>query len=234
MGDDETIVVMLANRCYLYQLMKTVFGSEPVPEVMGIVVSEPTRISLGFISSSNQAESALTTDQSLTFLDDLAAELTSDSSATIDRLKDEYTRLFIGPESLPAPPWESVYATKDRVLFSEGTLAVRRAYLEHGFLPKGYPNEPDDHISLELDFMFHLAEETRVAFEAGENEKVRDLLTKQQDFLQQHLLQWVDTFAQDIQASKTHYFYPRMALLAASILKEDAANTKLLLESLPG
>ncbi|MCB8816455.1 molecular chaperone TorD family protein [Desulfosporosinus shakirovi] len=71
----------------------------------------------------------------------------------------EYTRLFIGPTKLPVPPWESVYVSKERLLFQESSLKVRQrqCYLNYNFLPAKYRSEADDHIALELDFMYNLS-----------------------------------------------------------------------------
>lgn len=62
--------------------------------------------------------------------------------------------MFIGPRELPAPPWESSYLNEDKLLFQEETLQVRMSYLKYNFIPKNYPHEADDHIALELDFMY--------------------------------------------------------------------------------
>jgi TorA maturation chaperone TorD len=154
--------------------------------------------------------------------DKLRNAILTDQEALLDKLKTEYTYLMIGPDKLPAPPWESVYRTKERLIFQESTLAVRRAYLKYQFLPANYPHEADDHIALELDFMAHLAKLTLESFEDNGIEEVKRLLADQKSFLDEHLLVWIDQFADQIQNSKTHYFYPQIAVLTKQLVGIDA------------
>ncbi|MEI3231097.1 MAG: molecular chaperone TorD family protein, partial [Gordonibacter pamelaeae] len=66
-------------------------------------------------------------------LQDALAEVAAANG--LGQLRSVYTKLFIGPAKLPAPPWESVYATGGRpLLFQESTLAVRRRLLPPGRL----------------------------------------------------------------------------------------------------
>ncbi|MDR1015308.1 MAG: molecular chaperone TorD family protein [Coriobacteriales bacterium] len=237
MGGSDALVVTFANRCYQYQLLRLIFGSEPNRELISIAASEPTRLSLAFSAEAGQAQTDVAASPqapSLSFLNDLETRLAADPDGVIDGLRDEYTRLLLGPEALPAPPWESVYRTKDRVLFAPETLEVRRVYVEHGFLPKGYPHEADDHLALELDFMYHLAEQAQASYQEGDLAKTRTSLAAQQAFLKDHLLRWIDRFATDIQQAGAQRFYPQMALTAARLLHEDAATLAWLLEGLEG
>lgn len=147
--------------------------------------------------------------------------MAKEAEITLDKLQSEYIHLLIGPNKLPAPPWESVYLTKERLIFQESTLKVRQAYLEYQFLPANYPHEADDHLALELDFMAHLAELAGENFEEGKTKEAKKILLDQKAFLKKHLLVWIGEFAEQIQQSKTHYFYPQIAKLAAQILKVD-------------
>jgi TorA maturation chaperone TorD len=237
MGGTDALVVAFANRCYQYQLLRLVFGSEPNRELLSIAASEPTRLSFSFTAEAGQAQTdvvASAQGSSLSFLSDLEARLAADPEGVLDELRDEYTRLLLGPEALPAPPWESVYRTKDRILFAPETLEVRRVYVEHGFLPKGYPHEADDHLALELDFMYHLADQAQASYQEGDLARTHASLTAQQAFLKDHLLVWIDRFASDIQQAGAQRFYPQMALCAARLLHEDAATLVWLLEGLEG
>ena len=51
--------------------------------------------------------------------------------------------------------------------------------------------------------------------------EVKQLLADQKSFLEEHLLLWISQFADQIQSSKTHYFYPQMAVLTKHFLKTD-------------
>lgn len=216
---NEAVAILLANRSYLYRLLQRIFGGEPQAEVLKVVTDEHTREALQLLLQDDE----YLFDKHFEVLDEVAKNLSAEPEQTLEKLKSEYTYLFIGPNSLPAPPWESVYLTKERVLFQESTLNVRRAYLKYNFLPSNYPHEADDHIGLELDFMAHLSQVAQEHFDNGRTEELKTVLEDQKAFLQEHLLLWIGDFAQDIQKGKTHYFYPAVADLTKHVVNIDAA-----------
>lgn len=216
---NEGIAILLANRYYLYKLLQRIFGDEPNAELMQIAAGQHSQEALLLLLDEDEHQF----DAYFELLTQLREGLADDAEGTLDKLKDEYTYLLIGPNKLPAPPWESVYLTKERTIFQESTLNVRRIYLGYNFLPVNYPHEADDHIALELDFMAHLAELSQGRFEEENTEEVKKLLLDQKAFLDEHLLVWIGDFAEQIQQGKTQYFYPQMAALTEQVLKIDVA-----------
>ncbi len=214
---NDEVAIILANRHYVYQLLQHIFGNEPSIKLLETVTSDHTMESFQLLENET-----IKIDAVVEFLNEGKKELQTNQEEFIDKLKTEYTYLMIGPNKLPAPPWESVYRTKERLIFQESTLAVRRAYLEYRFLPSNYPHDADDHIALELDFLAHLAQLTLEAFEENDFAKVKKLLVDQRSFLDKHLLVWIGEFAGQIQNSQTHHFYPQMAVLAKHLAKLDA------------
>lgn len=213
---DDDIIIILAARYYIYDLLQHIFGNEPSLKLLEIVTSGHTVQSLQILESGNSKSPDI-----LTLLNQLRDAISSDPEYTLENLKTEYTALLIGPLQLPAPPWESVYRSKERLIFQESTLVVRRAYLKYQFLPANYPHEADDHLALELDFMANLAKLTLDRFEKNCTDEAVKLLNDQRLFLENHLLFWIDKFAHLIQDSKTHHFYPQIALFTACFLKQD-------------
>lgn len=61
-----------------------------------------------------------------------------------------------GAGKLPAPPYESVYASQGRSVMQEKTIEVRKKYLEAGLLPTMLYKIPDDHVATEFEFMYYL------------------------------------------------------------------------------
>lgn len=213
----DHIDIILANRCFQYQFLQHIFGNTPTYELLDIATSGHTRESLALCldETDNRLEAYFT------LLAKIKRELDADPYALVDKLQDEYTRLFIGPHALPAPPWESVYTSVERALFQPSTLEVRRIYAVYDFLPANYPHDADDHLALELDFMFHLAQLAQTLFAQGEKGAAKSVLTSQKAFLEEHLLNWVGSFAIDIQKSKTRHFYPQTALATEQLLTLD-------------
>lgn len=216
---NDGIAIFLANRHYLYELLQHIFGDEPNFELIEIAVSEHTQEALKLLLDEDEHKF----DDYLAVLAEVKQSISTDPMGLIDKLKSEYTYLMLGPNKLPAPPWESVYLYEERTIFQESTLRVRSAYLKYQFLPANYPKEADDHLALELDFMGHLSKLALERFEEENSEEVKRVLSDQKAFLEEHLLVWIGSFAEQIQLSKTHFFYPQMALLMEQVLKMDAA-----------
>lgn len=142
-----------------------------------------------------------------------------DKETALEHISNEYTHLLIGPHKLLAPPWESVYLTKERLLFQESTLKVRQAYVKHNFIPAEYPHVADDHLALELDFMANLSSLTENDYAEQNSDRSLELLEEQKSFLKEHLLVWVPEFAEKIQESPTLYLYPNMAIMLKEFLE---------------
>jgi len=198
-------------------MLQRIFGVQPDVELIRIITNEHTREGLQLLVQEDDHQF----DSYFKLFDQCRKAMSVDPKDTIEKLKGEYTYLLIGPNKLPAPPWESVYLTKERLIFQESTLKVRRSYMKYNFLPSNYPHEADDHLALELDFMVHLAKLSQEYFENEKKEKLKSVLLDQKSFLNDHLLVWIGDFAEEIQQGKTQYFYPQMANLTNQVLKKD-------------
>lgn len=132
----------------------------------------------------------------------------------------DYTRLFVGPGKIIAPPWESAQIDDERLTFQEETLAVRGWYRRFGVLPAQLHAEPDDHIGLELAFMAHLAQLALAAQAAGDTARLAELLAAERGFLRAHPLRWAPKWCGCVsQAARTDY-YRGLALVTAGVLAE--------------
>jgi len=213
----EEVAIVLAGRAYIYQLLGHVFGQEPSFELLKGITSGLTEEVLELMLDEEGLASytALSTR--------LQTAISSEPEQILDTIKSEYVYLMLGPEKLPAPPWESVYVNKAPLLFQESTLKVRQAYLEYDLLPAAYPHEADDHLALEINFMAHLGQLSQESFEKNDVRQLQKILSDQKAFLEKHLLVWIGDFAEQIQNSKKRDFYPQMACLTKHILHADLA-----------
>ena len=210
---DSDVRMLLANRVFLYHCLSRAFVFEPDGALL------------------DAASDNVVLKEACSLLDgdgDCGVELwglISDAArarGALDELRGEYTRLFIGPNTPPVPPWESVFVSKDGLLFQESTLAVREAYRSQGFRAASYPHEPDDHLATELSFMAALSERTVRAFEEGDIDRCKELLSSQVDFLQGHLLVWIREFSDRLnEVDGISSFYPSFASLAALVCERD-------------
>ncbi|WP_404332966.1 molecular chaperone [Mesobacillus maritimus] len=142
---------------------------------------------------------------------------------SMQETKDEYNRLFVGPHSLPAPLWESVYLGREHLLFDDQTLQVRKCYQQHGLHFIKENNEPEDHIVIELEFMSYLTQEI---FESEEDAYTKKLIEEQTHFLNEHLGRWAPQFCEKLIKSTEIPLYQAAALLLKEYieLEQEVAN----------
>ncbi|QUH19923.1 TorD/DmsD family molecular chaperone [Alkaliphilus sp. B6464] len=136
-------------------------------------------------------------------------------------IKRQYETLFYGPGHLPAPPWESVYRSDERIILDEHTLAVREFYRKWGVKLSEEDKQPDDHIGLELEFISILNKRTIEALEESDIEKAKEILNGQKTFLEKHLLIWIDEFCGMLKDNVNIDLYKGMALFTPYYLKMD-------------
>ena len=222
----EIMEVLLANRLFLYSLMHKLFGGEPDQNLLEILTSNSTCEAYGLLSEEENDVMA----RACRFLSELTDDI--QKPEYLDRVKNEYTVLFIGPAKLVAPPWESVYRNKQEMLFQESTLAVREFYRKFNMLPEGYPRIPDDGLALELHFMAKLAQKSLDALNGDRLDWLKYYLQGQNIFLANHLLVWIPMFVERMANATTDYLYPQMCLILDDFLKKDKKVVEELLENL--
>ena len=211
----ETFEAILANRVLLYKFFHKTFGREPDAAYMALFDNDA--ISQAFLLFSVSEEDAC--GKAAAFL-----STQHDKNADPDylsRLRNEYMRLFVGPQKLVAPPWESVYRSHQGLLFQESTLTVREIYRRQGFEAEGYPRVPDDSLSLEMDFMGRIADRALAALLENRTDDLKEALTVSESFLRVHLLFWVPKMLERLNGSAFRLFYPQMVKILLSFMELD-------------
>ncbi len=142
-----------------------------------------------------------------------------------EALIDEYTRLFIGPHRLPVQPYESWW--EDGKLMGKSLLKVKRDYRKAGIVKARDYAEPEDHVAFELKFMHYLCEK---GFCTKNEEKKKECLNLQREFLNDHLLKWMLDFCDALYECELSDFYKGIAKLTKEFLFLDDAVIEELLE----
>ncbi|UPV73769.1 molecular chaperone TorD family protein [Halorussus limi] len=125
--------------------------------------------------------------------------------AVRDELATEYTRVFVGPR--PPVLAHETYYREDADFLGEGLAEVSASYAAAGWSPpEEYPEE-DDHLAVELAFLRYLVDRQR----RGDEET----FGFERVFLDEHLLQWVEAFADDVLAETDEPLYRAGAKVAA-------------------
>ncbi|GAA1644029.1 TorD/DmsD family molecular chaperone [Georgenia ruanii] len=138
-----------------------------------------------------------------------------EAEATVRR---DYNRLFVGPERLKAPPYESVHRSPDHLVFDRETLQVRAAYAQFGLAAPRLNQEPDDHIGLELGFLATLCVRGLDALEADDDGELARVLGALVAFLRDHVLLWAPRCLTQVAEGSATYFFQGVAALGLGTL----------------
>ncbi len=194
-------------RRFLYALGQTLLGSEPTAERLAAVDGELLAEALDIVGLAGDFGLA-----------ERVAEAREDAEAACSL----YTRLFIGPVPPAATPGESTYRSRSKALFRQETLEVRNAYRARGLLPQAYPRVADDHIAIELGFLAALAGRAVEGLQAADAEAVAVAEQASREFLAEHVLRWIDAYADDLSAVGSGSLYESLVRLMAALAHRDA------------
>lgn len=195
MSQVRDLAILLTARFYLYSLFQSIFAKEPCMEHFLAHSRTITEKSLEAAFVSNAAAC-----EPLTRFIEVFSK--PRDAKDVAQLCSEYTRLFIGPGEPKAPPWESMYASKEPRLFGNVTSSVRKAYKAQGRAPELYPRVADDHVALELDFLRVLAKQdlldsTGIATIPSKSLASSNMQASR-EFLNDHLGRWIEDFAERV------------------------------------
>ncbi len=128
-----------------------------------------------------------------------------------EELAVEYSKLFVGPYGLKAPPYGSVYLDKERRVMGDSTIEVIRIYEEAGLTISDDFMELPDHIAAELEFMYFLIFKEIEALERYELYTAIRFLEMQNRFLKRFLWRWIQPFTEKIKKGTENKFYHRLS-----------------------
>jgi TorA maturation chaperone TorD len=132
-------------------------------------------------------------------------------------MKEDYIALFDGRSGSHAPPYESVYRSKDHLMFDLQTYEVRDFYRSYGWESKFKNKIPDDHLSIELLFLTILIEkylelDDHVCHIEMKNEIIR--------YINQHLLSWIPKWNEHIQQHASTLGYKGVGTLIHACVED--------------
>jgi len=145
-------------------------------------------------------------------LDGLAAWLRTANDEALEAGRRDFLQLFFA-KHLPAPPWESVYTSPERLVHQEAAREVLRAYADAALGFDGWKETPADHISLELAFAAALIAESPRKPEAA---------ARLARFETEHLVAWAPRFCADLRAAAKSPLYQHLADALPGLLTAGA------------
>lgn len=217
---------LLFARAYAYDILRRYFIEEPTQDYVKVFVQQRMIENFPFKEDSEGIAEGI--EEVKHFVENMDLVHNQEN---FDNLHWDYTRMMIGPFELAAPPWESIYVQKEPLLFQECTMDVRKNYRHFGFKTPDKHFEADDHIGLELDFLYHLNHLCQKSAEEGNLQEVSYLLSESEKFLNEHLLVFAPEFSKRVIDHADTPFYKGMAKILQHYLLIDSQFLKELLNS---
>ena len=199
----EVIANLCDKRVATYGLLARVYRTESDQELM----DEGYRLIVGYLSSSWEN--------------------------SLFELSVDYVRAFIGHGvngHAAAYPYESAYRSEKHLLMQDARDEVLAVYRASGFDTGKDWKEGEDHAAAELEFMQALAARAAEQARAHDEETLLSTLRTQANFMDDHMLLWMPTFAHEVTEFAQTDFYRGFADLTAGYLQEDRSLLKGLLE----
>lgn len=203
---------LLLCRAYLYQLFANFLGGEPDETACELLFGEDTTDVVQAFAGENA-----TMDGFARLL-----ERAKSDSALVERVRDEFARVLIGPASLPAQPVESAYVSNEAMLFQENTLEVRRLYRSRGYCLVHENRVPDDHVACMCAFLCATSLDMVEILRRGDSVALGESLRADQAFVGSHLVKWVSEYALQLRRVDNAVLYPQLVEALSGFIEQDA------------
>lgn len=133
-------------------------------------------------------------------------------SDAVETVSVEFTRLFIGPPSPAAAPWETMYRAENvTVGFGQPTFEMREILREAGLELSNENHQYEDHMGIELLYL-----STRcTAAAADDSDSTRQSICA---FIEQRPLSWIDSFRSRVEQAAPDGYFGALLALAESVL----------------
>ncbi|WP_419833840.1 molecular chaperone TorD family protein [Endozoicomonas atrinae] len=177
----------------LPRMLGTLFYYSPTSEEAGGVISELAELP------------ALLDWQNPSLIEEATARL---CSVDIAELPYQFSLLFEGQGSMPAPPWGSVYLDRENLLLGETAQAYRQFLRANDVELDTDLNEPEDQFGLMILAMAYF-------METENDDAVVELLGT-------HLLPWSGRYLELLSEADESGFYRALAVVADEFMKEVA------------
>ncbi len=128
---------------------------------------------------------------------------------TLDELAADYAAIYLN-HALSVSPYESPWLDDDGLMRQEPMFKVKEVYKRFHLEASDWKNRSEDHLVLELQFLAHL-------LKLDQNKQT---LVEMANFLDNHLLRWLDKFAKRVAARCYTPFYAGLVLLTSTYVDE--------------
>ncbi len=137
-----------------------------------------------------------------------------------DFLSEAFIRLFVSTRGQITPLYQSCYENEDRLMMGKSAVEMKKRLAAVKLTVHGLLNEPPDHISVELEYLYFLL---NTGWTGGDNR----YLQQAGDFASEVMLPWVNKLSDKLQSEKACVFYPLAAAMLVRMLQRISAFREL-------
>lgn len=209
--DAAKMRALMSGRAWFYRVLARCLFVKPDREAYAELLNS------AFIAAAGQSE-ALPVREFFAQL----AQLRTYGDDEWNGLAQEYIRLFEDAAGVLVCPWESVYLSREHILFDEHTLAVQEFYEAWGVTAADRKAGPADHIGIECSFLAYLAENAARDCQDGEMARSASCVAAQLSFIECHPLRFMARFCRRLAEISDQSFYRALADFLEFYMEQDA------------
>lgn len=144
-------------------------------------------------------------------------KINTEGNIDYDEIIDDHLELFGGKGKASAPPYGSVYMSKDHTMNDKSVMEVRKIYKAYGWKSKMEGKVPDDHLGIELQFInLLLAKYPELEDEVCRKEIRNDLVR----FIERFINPWISDWNTNIQEHSASNLYRGIGHLTVACLED--------------
>jgi len=166
---------------------------------------------------------------------DMGRGLLKRNSGTRQTLATDYTMCYDGVATVSdevAAPYASVFLSEKALLYQEPRHKVYELFCNEGIKLKATVDLPEDHLSFELEFLAVLSDNALIALESRDLAETRRNLELSREFINEHILTWIDLLSERANKILTTRFYRGVSKAVRGYLDLDLETIDDILEDL--
>jgi TorA maturation chaperone TorD len=186
--DKEIIIDVLAERNKSYRMLSRLYlkplSEQEIDELAAV----------DFVAAAKALEDSELLAKGF---NDMGRALTKRHTGTRQQLATDFTMCFDGVEALDgqvAVPYASVFLSEKALLNQEPRNEVYRLFRSESVSLRRGVNLPEDHLSVELEFLAVLSARASEALEAGDVDELDRDLELSRSFINEYILTWFPLF----------------------------------------
>ncbi len=134
-----------------------------------------------------------------------------------DEIINDHLELFGGKGRASAPPYGSVYMSKDHTMNDRSSAEVRKIYKAYGWKSSMEGKVPDDHLGIELQFINLLLGKYPELEDEVCRKEIRNDLVK---FIDKYINPWINDWNRNIQEHSISNFYRGIGYLTVACIED--------------